>query len=160
MATYNRFTSPTTSVAGVYPSPEGHRQPTMVSRTINFAAAGNTNAAGDDFPLISIPAGTLILATGVEVETAGTGTGTINVRLGTTTRGTATAPTTAGYVANLFSATGALAATATNLNLITATDVVNATVRLWALVVPADGDINDIVSTGAGTNTQLVSVTI
>ena len=49
----------------------------IMSEVVDFSST--TNAATDTFDVIGIPANTLVLSAGVDVLSAGTGTGTIAV---------------------------------------------------------------------------------
>jgi hypothetical protein len=53
------------------------QQPRLLSETINFGSIAGGFLAADVIRALAIPQNSIILATGVEVLTAGTGTGTI-----------------------------------------------------------------------------------
>jgi len=110
--------------------------PHVVERVVDFSAT--SNAAGDVFQVLAVPAGTLVAKAGVEVLTVGTGTGTVALGDGTNTYSAASALTSAGFLA-VSATTNILYGTADTLDLTVATAAVNAKIRVWAVLTDLDG---------------------
>jgi hypothetical protein len=108
----------------------------IMSEVVDFSST--TNAATDTFDVIGIPANTLVLSAGVDVLTAGTGTGTIAVG----DSGDAdqyvdeVAPTSTGQQ-TLLNAPEAYSS-ADDIRVTIATAAVNAKVRVWATMISLD----------------------
>ena len=108
----------------------------VMSEVVDFSST--TNAATDTFDVIGIPANTLVLSAGVDVLTAGTGTGTIAVG----DSGDAdqyvdeVAPTSTGQQ-TLLNAPEAYSS-ADDIRITVATAAVNAKVRVWATMISLD----------------------
>ena len=108
----------------------------LMSEVVDFSST--TNAASDTFDVIGIPANTLVLSAGVDVLTAGTGTGTIAVG----DSGDAdqyvdeVAPTSTGQQ-TLLNAPEAYSS-ADDIRITVATAAVNAKVRVWATMISLD----------------------
>ena len=108
----------------------------LMSEVVDFSST--TNAASDTFDVIGIPANTLVLSAGVDVLTAGTGTGTIAVG----DSGDAdqyvdeVAPTSTGQQ-TLLNAPEAYSS-ADDIRVTIATAAVNAKVRVWATMISLD----------------------
>ena len=108
----------------------------IASEVVDFSST--TNAATDTFDVIGIPANTLVLSAGVDVLTAGTGTGTIAIG----DSGDAdqyvdeVAPTSTGQQ-TLLNAPEAYSA-ADDIRITVATAAVNAKVRVWATMMSLD----------------------
>ena len=122
----------------------------IMSEVVDFSST--TNAASDTFDVIGIPANTLVLSAGVDVLTAGTGTGTIAVG----DSGDAdqyvdeVAPTSTGQQ-TLLNAPEAYSS-ADDIRITVATAAVNAKVRVWATMISLDKGGSD-----ADTDTQSVT---
>ena len=108
----------------------------IMSEVVDFSST--TNAATDTFDVIGIPANTLVLSAGVDVLSAGTGTGTIAV-------GDSgdpdqyvdeVAPTSAGQK-TILNAPEAYSS-ADDIRITVATAAVNAKVRVWATMISLD----------------------
>jgi len=108
----------------------------IASEVVDFSST--TNAASDTFDVIGIPANTLVLSAGVDVLTAGTGTGTIAVG----DSGDAdqyvdeVAPTSTGQQ-TLLNAPEAYSS-GDDIRITVATAAVNAKVRVWATMISLD----------------------
>ena len=108
----------------------------IMSEVVDFSST--TNAATDTFDVIGIPANTLVLSAGVDVLSAGTGTGTIAVG----DSGDAdqyvdeVAPTSTGQQ-TLLNAPEAYSS-ADDIRITVATAAVNAKVRVWATMISLD----------------------
>ncbi len=108
----------------------------LMSEVVDFSST--TNAASDTFDVIGIPANTLVLSAGVDVLSAGTGTGTIAVG----DSGDAdqyvdeVAPTSTGQQ-TLLNAPEAYSS-ADDIRITVATAAVNAKVRVWATMISLD----------------------
>ena len=108
----------------------------VMSEVVDFSST--TNAATDTFDVIGIPANTLVLSAGVDVLSAGTGTGTIAVG----DSGDAdqyvdeVAPTSTGQQ-TLLNAPEAYSS-ADDIRITVATAAVNAKVRVWATMISLD----------------------
>ena len=108
----------------------------LMSEVVDFSST--TNAASDTFDVIGIPANTLVLSAGVDVLSAGTGTGTIAVG----DSGDAdqyvdeVAPTSTGQQ-TLLNAPEAYSS-ADDIRVTIATAAVNAKVRVWATMISLD----------------------
>lgn len=104
---------------------------------IDFGATGNAHAANDIFNAIVIPAGYIISASGVEVlkaDTAGN-SGTVQLKLGATTQGSAVAPSSTGFLATVGTLTGVVASgSAAFMNAVVATGAINAVVRVFVQI--------------------------
>jgi len=57
------------------PAKRGSSIPRVISDVVDFSST--TNASGDTFDVLPIPANSLVLAAGYDILTAGTGTGTV-----------------------------------------------------------------------------------
>ena len=149
MATYNRTIGNQASTPYSVQSLMDGRVPAVIDTIIDFAATGNTNAAGDIFNTLYIPQGYAILATGAEVlkaDTAGN-SGTIQLKLGTTAQGSAVAPSATGYLATVGTMTPVVpAGAAAYLNTVIATGAINALVRVYAVVVDTRNGANAVVT--------------
>ena len=110
--------------------------------TFNFATDGTMGTATDDINLVTLPAGAVVLAASVQQVTAGTGTGTVVARVGSTTlTGTLASTAAAGTVAATVPAAIPMVVPAggAELNLLGATAVrTDGAVRV--VVVIAEGD--------------------
>ena len=108
----------------------------IMSEVVDFSST--TNAATDTFDVIGIPANTLVLSAGVDVLSAGTGTGTIAVG----DSGDAdqyvdeVAPTSTGQQ-TILNAPEAYSS-ADDIRITVATAAVNAKVRVWATMISLD----------------------
>lgn len=136
MATISTLVSGVSSTYGGYGSSEV--KPTIIDQILDFANIAHS--AGDIIDAITVRKGEVVLASGVEVITGDTAgnSGTIVLKLGSTARGSATAPTATGYTAGLFSGTAGQATADSTLNLVTATGTTNGVYRVWAVIAPAD----------------------
>lgn len=118
------------------PAKRGSSIPRVMSDVVDFSST--TNAAGDTFDVLPIPANSLVLAAGFDVLTAGTGTGTI--ALGDSVDGdqyvAAVAPTATGQAVTLDANYAYSAADAIRCTIATA--AVNAKIRVWACVISLD----------------------
>ena len=97
--------------------------------------------SGDVYQAINVPANSLVLNAGVDVITAGTGTGTLALGDGTVTYVAAAVQTSAGQMTS-GDALAELAVTyaaADTLDVTVATANVNSKVRVWAVLVDIDG---------------------
>ena len=96
--------------------------------------------SGDVYQAINVPANSLVLSAGIDVITAGTGTGTLALGDGTVTY-VAAATQSAGQMTS-GDALAELAVTyaaADTLDVTVATADVNSKVRVWALIADIDG---------------------
>lgn len=109
-------------------------QPYMVTAAVDFSTT--TNASGDRFNLILVPAGTMVVAAGVEIITGGTGSGTLRPAIDTTYFSAAYATTVAGYDTGSRTSTNTVVGANNTLDLLVGTDAVNCVARLWALFAP------------------------
>ena len=122
----------------------------VMSEVVDFSST--TNAASDTFDVIGIPANTLVVAAGMDVLSAGTGTGTIAV--GDSGNGAyysaAAAPTSAGQVT--ITDDSKVYSSGDDIRLTIATAAVNAKVRVWATMISLDKGGSD-----ADTDSQTVT---
>jgi uncharacterized protein YqfA (UPF0365 family) len=104
---------------------------------LNLATDVVMGTATDDIVLADIPAGTIVLAGGLEQLVVGTGTGTLVARVGTTTVSATLASTAAAHTVTAGAAINPVIATAaTTLNLLGATAVrTDGVVRAFWVVV-------------------------
>ena len=96
--------------------------------------------SGDVYQAINVPANSVVLSAGIDVITAGTGTGTLALGDGTVTY-VAAATQSAGQMTS-GDALAELAVTyaaADTLDVTVATANVNSKVRVWAILVDIDG---------------------
>lgn len=112
----------------------------FIERVIDFATSSTNIGSTDVVEVFTLPPGTVLNFTGVQILTADTAgnSGTLVVKIDSTARGSATAPTGAGsYPTNLFSATVAqVGTTASKITLTGATGAINAIVRVYASIQP------------------------
>ena len=104
--------------------------------------------SGDVYQAINVPANSLVLNAGIDVITAGTGTGTLALGDGTVTYVAAAVQTSAGQMTS-GDALAELAVTyaaADTIDVTVATANVNSKVRVWAVLV----DINGMGDTESG----------
>jgi len=122
----------------------------IMSEVVDFSST--TNAIADTFDVIGIPANTLVLAAGLDVISAGTGSGTIAV--GDSANGAyysaAAAPTSAGQAT--ITDDSKVYSSGDDIRLTIATAAVNAKVRVWAAMISLDQGGN-----AADTDTQSVT---
>ena len=108
------------------------------STVIDGTSTALTN--GDVYQAINIPANSIVMSAGIDVITAGTGTGTLALGDGTVTY-VAAATQSAGQMTS-GDALAELAVTyaaADTLDVTVATANVNSKVRVWAILVDIDG---------------------
>jgi hypothetical protein len=131
MATFNLVRGGATLHAGR----SNKAVPHVVERVIDFSKVTNTIA--DVFQALAVPAGTLVLKAGIEVLTAGTGTGTLALGDGVNTYSAASVVTSVGF---LPASTGnVVLGTVDTLDLTVAVAAVNAKIRVWAVLTDLDG---------------------
>ena len=108
------------------------------STVIDGTSTALTN--GDVYQAINVPANSIVMSAGIDVITAGTGTGTLALGDGSVTY-VAAAPQSAGQMTSgdaVAELAGAYAA-ADTLDVTVATANVNSKVRVWAILVDIDG---------------------
>lgn len=164
MATYNRTVGNQALTPLSGNAMRSSRVPVEMDAIIDFSVTGNTNAANDIFNLITIPAGHAIIASGVEVlkaDSAGN-SGTVQIKLGSTTQGSAVAPSATGLLATVGTMTPVVPSGSNAfLNLVVATGAINAVVRMFVVIVdiryrPGTGVVIGTTTTPSGaTNTLL-----
>lgn len=161
MTTYNR-----TNTQGVTPlsaqSMINGRVPAIIEQTIDFSLAGNVNVANDIFNAINVPAGFIVLASGVEVlkaDTAGN-SGTVQLKSGSTNQGSAVAPSSTGFLATVGTTTPLVASgSSAFMNLVIATGAINAVIRVFLVLLDIRARPGSGVVTGTGTAPDGVTVT-
>lgn len=135
MTTYDRTITQSAAGAVSMPSALYSRPVITVETIIDFSATGNAYSAGDTFKLIQVPPGYVLEETGLEVllaDTAGN-SGTVQLELGASTRGSAVTVASLGFSSSAFNATVAAASgSIAYVQAVTATGTVNAVVRFWA----------------------------
>jgi hypothetical protein len=108
-------------------------------------ATSTALTSGDVYQAINVPANSVVLNAGIDVITAGTGTGTLALGDGTVTYVAAAVQTSAGAMtsgdalAELF----VYYAAADTLDVTVATANTNSKVRVWALLADIGGPIGD-----------------
>lgn len=116
--------------------------PRVLDFVVDLSADVTMGTATDDINLATLPGGTVVLAVSVQQVTAGTGSGTLVGRVGTTTvTGTLASTAAAGTVAATVPAAvpAVVAAAGAELNLLGATAVrTDGKVRVIAVVVEGD----------------------
>ena len=122
----------------------GHVAGNAVAKTyVQSTVIDGTSTAltsGDVYQAINLPANSIVLSAGIDVITAGTGTGTLALGDGTVTY-VAAATQSAGQMTS-GDALAELAVTyaaADTLDVTVATANVNSKVRVWALIADIDG---------------------
>lgn len=122
----------------------GHVAGNAVAKTyVQSTVIDGTSTAltsGDVYQAINLPANSIVLSAGIDVITAGTGTGTLALGDGTVTY-VAAATQSAGQMTS-GDALAELAVTyaaADTLDVTVATADVNSKVRVWALIADIDG---------------------
>jgi len=125
------------------PAKSGSSIPRVISDVVDFSST--TNAAGDTFDVLPIPANSLVLAAGYDILTAGTGTGTIALgdsvdpdQYVAAVVQTATGQKTTLDANYAYSAADAIRCTI-------ATAAVDSKIRVWACVISLDdgGTLSD-----------------
>ena len=118
------------------PAKRGGSIPRVISDVVDFSST--TNASGDTFDVLPIPANSLVLAAGYDILTAGTGTGT--VALGDSVDGdqyvAAVVQTATGQKTTLDANYAYSSADAIRCTIATA--AVNSKIRVWACVISLD----------------------
>lgn len=112
---------------------------TYVQSTVIDGTSTNLTS-GDVYQAINLPANSIVMSAGIDVITAGTGTGTLALGDGTVTY-VAAATQSAGQMTS-GDALAELAVTyaaADTLDVTVATADVNSKVRVWALIADIDG---------------------
>ena len=97
--------------------------------------------SGDVYQAINVPANSVVLSAGIDVITAGTGTGTLALGDGSVTYVAAAVQTSGGQMTS-GDALAELAVTyaaADTLDVTVATADVNSKVRVWAVLIDIDG---------------------
>ena len=122
----------------------GHVAGNAVAKTYvqSTVIAGTSTALtnGDDYQAINLPANSIVMSAGIDVITAGTGTGTLALGDGSVTY-VAAATQSAGQMTS-GDAVAELAVTyaaADTLDVTVGTADVNSKVRVWALIADIDG---------------------
>ena len=122
----------------------GHVSGNGVAKTyVQSTVIDGTSTAltsGDVYQAINLPANSIVMSAGIDVITAGTGTGTLALGEGTVTY-VAAATQSAGQMTS-GDAVAELAVTyaaADTLDVTVATADVNSKVRVWALIADIDG---------------------
>ena len=118
--------------------PKAYAQSTVIDGT------STALTSGDVYQAINVPANSVVLSAGIDVITAGTGTGTLALGDGTVTY-VAAATQSAGQMTS-GDALAELAVTyaaADTLDVTVATANVNSKVRVWALLADIDGQGDD-----------------
>lgn len=152
MTTFDRTNNQSAASLNTAASSYG-RSDICAETVIDFSATGNAHAAADVFKLIQVPRGYTLEETGFEVligDTAGN-SGTLQLGLGGSTRGSAVATTSAGFAASAYNATAA-APTGSDAYVqgTIATGAVNSVVRIWARMSDSRGKPGTPVCIGAG----------
>ena len=114
--------------------PKAYAQSTVIDGT------STALTSGDVYQAINVPANSVVLSAGIDVITAGTGTGTLALGDGTVTY-VAAATQSAGQMTS-GDALAELAVTyeaADTLDVTVATANVNSKVRVWAVLIDIDG---------------------
>ncbi len=114
--------------------PKAYAQSTVIDGT------STALTSGDVYQAINVPANSVVLSAGIDVITAGTGTGTLALGDGTVTY-VAAATQSAGQMTS-GDALAELAVTyaaADTLDVTVATADVNSKVRVWAVLIDIDG---------------------
>jgi hypothetical protein len=127
----------------------GHVAGNAVAKTyVQSTVIDGTSTAltsGDVYQAINLPANSIVMSAGIDVITAGTGTGTLALGDGTVTYVTAAVQTAAGQMTS-GDALAELAVTyaaADTLDVTVATADVNSKVRVWALIADINGQGDD-----------------
>lgn len=152
MTTFDR-TNNQSSASNNAPSLQYGRTPVTVEAIVDFSATGNAHATSDVFKVIQVPKGYMLLQTGSEVLTADTAgnSGTIQLGLGASTRGSAVAPSSTGFSASAWNGTlAAPSATDAYIQATIGTGAINAVVRVFATYVDVRGKPGTPVCIGAG----------
>lgn len=153
MTTFNRLNNQ--SGALTISELSGGRQEAYVETVLDLGATGNTHAAADVFSALQVPAGYSISATGIEVlkvDSAGN-SGTLLVKNGATSRGSATAPTSLGFDSANWSATAVVpSGSSANITLTIGTGAVNCVVRVFAILSDSRAKPGTPVVVGTATN--------
>jgi hypothetical protein len=95
--------------------------------------------SGDVYQAINVPANSVVLSAGIDVITAGTGTGTLALGDGTVTYAAATQSAGQMTSGDALAELAVTYAAADTLDVTVATANVNSKVRVWAILVDIDG---------------------
>ena len=115
--------------------------PKVYAQSTVIAGTSTALTSGDVYQAINVPANSVVLSAGIDVITAGTGTGTLALGDGTVTYVAAAVQTSGGQMTS-GDALAELAVTyaaADTLDVTVATANVNSKVRVWAILVDIDG---------------------
>lgn len=158
MATWDRTITQSAAGAVSMPSALYSRPVITVETILDFGATGNAYTAADVFKLIQIPPGYVLEETGLEVLTADTAgnSGTLQLELGASTRGSAVTVAANGFSSSAFNATvAAPSGSIQYVQALTATGTVNAVVRIWASLRDVRGKPGTPVVVGGGVGNYL-----
>jgi hypothetical protein len=115
----------------------------VMSEVVDFSST--TNAGGDSFDVIGIPANSLVIAAGCDVMTADTagnsGTLAVGDSSGAAVYVAAAAPTSAGQMT--LADDSKAYSSGDDIRLTVATGAINAKVRVWATMISLDNGGND-----------------
>lgn len=162
MATWDRTNTQGATSALNAPSAIYSRPQVVVETVIDFGATGNAYTAADVFKLFQIPPGYVLIDTGLEVLTADTAgnSGTIQLELGASTRGSAVTVASTGFSSSAYNATfAAPSGSIAYVQALTATGTVNAVIRFFATLKDVRGKPGTAVCTGATTYASPASYT-
>ena len=114
--------------------PKAYAQSTVIDGT------STALTSGDVYQAINVPANSVVLSAGIDVITAGTGTGTLALGDGTVTY-VAAATQSAGQMpsGDALAELAVTYAAADTLDVTVATADVNSKVRVWAVLIDIDG---------------------
>ena len=115
----------------------------VISEVVDFSAT--TNASGDVFQTLSIPADTVILGAGINVITADSAGNSGTIELGDAgdpNRYVAASTAGAGQETAIFATTVPhLYDTADTIDMVIGTGAINAVVRVWAIIADCTGGV-------------------
>lgn len=162
MATFNLTPSQTTvplSGAGIH----NGRMPVVVEMIVDFSSTltlptgvtGISGTSGTVIDCINVPAGFAVMSTGIEVlraDAAGN-SGTLQVKVGAASQGSATAPSANGFLSGAGTMTPVVpSGSAAFITLTVGTGTLNPVVRVFATLLDQRAKLGTAVSVGTQTN--------
>jgi hypothetical protein len=154
MATFN-LTPSQTSVPVSAMSEMNGRVPCVVEAIVDTGQTAISGVSGTVYDLINVPAGFAILSTGIEVlqaDTAGN-SGTVQVKVGAASQGSAVTVAATGFTASAGTMTPVVpSGSAVFVTLTVGTGTINAVIRLFVTLLDQRAKLGTGVAQGTQTN--------
>lgn len=152
MATWDRTNNQSAASLNTASQDYGRRS-LILETVIDFGATGNAYSSADVFKIFQVPPGYVLSDSGLEVLTADTAgnSGTLQLELGASTRGSAVTVASNGYSSSAYNTTvAAPSGTVAYVQVLTATGTVNAVVRFFCTLKDVRGKPGTAVCVGGG----------